>query len=37
MTSGRGSNIAASIRQRLLNQSREQGTEFNLLLTRYGL
>lgn len=37
MTAGKGSNIAASVRQRLLNQSREQGADFNLMLTRYGL
>lgn len=29
--------IAASIRQRLLNISKETGEDFNLVLTRYGL
>lgn len=28
-------NLAASVRQRLLNLSRERGEEFNLILTRY--
>jgi hypothetical protein len=30
-------NIAASVRQRLMNLSRERGEEFQLVLTRYGL
>jgi predicted nucleotidyltransferase component of viral defense system len=30
-------NVAASVRQRLLTQSREQGEEFQLVLTRYAL
>lgn len=30
-------NVAASVRQRLLNLSRERGEEFNLLLIRYGI
>ena len=30
-------NMAASVRQRLLNKAREQQADFNLLLTRYGL
>lgn len=30
-------NIAASVRQRLLNRSRAQGEDFQVLLTRYGL
>ena len=30
-------NIAASVRQRLLNIAREQEEDFNLILTRYGL
>lgn len=30
-------NVAASVRQRLLNISRESGEDFNLILTRYGL
>ena len=30
-------NLTASVRQRLLNLSREKGEDFNLVLTRYGL
>ena len=30
-------NMAHSIFQRLLNQARTQGTDFNLLLSRYGM
>jgi predicted nucleotidyltransferase component of viral defense system len=30
-------NLAASIKQRLLNLSRERGEDFNLILTRYGV
>ena len=30
-----GSNIAASVRQRLLNRAKERGEDFQLLLTRY--
>ncbi|MGB4598354.1 MAG: hypothetical protein WBI04_00070 [Trichlorobacter sp.] len=30
-------NMATSVRQRLLNKAREQRTDFNLMLTRYGL
>jgi len=30
-------NLAASVRQRLMNLSRERGEEFQLVLTRYGL
>jgi hypothetical protein len=30
-------NLAASIKQRLLNLSRERGLDFNLVLTRYGV
>jgi predicted nucleotidyltransferase component of viral defense system len=30
-------NLAASVRQRLLNRAREKGEDFNLILTRYGL
>jgi hypothetical protein len=33
----RGTNTAASVRQRLLDQSREKRVDFNLLLTNYGL
>lgn len=37
MNPRRSQNIAASIRQRLLNLAREQGEEFQFILTRYGL
>ena len=37
MTTGKGHNVAASIRQQLLNRSRENHADFNLILTRYGL
>lgn len=37
MTPAHGTNIAASVRQRLLDRSREKRVDFNLLLTRYGL
>lgn len=37
MTQTRGANIAASVRQRLLDQARSKRVDFNLLLTRYGL
>jgi hypothetical protein len=30
-------NVAASVRQRLLNLSRERGEDFGLILTRYAL
>ena len=30
-------NLPASIKQRLLNLSRERGLDFNLVLTRYGV
>ena len=30
-------NLAASVKQRLLNLSRERGQDFNLVLTRYGV
>jgi predicted nucleotidyltransferase component of viral defense system len=30
-------NVAASVKQRLLNLAKERGVEFNLLLTRYGI
>jgi predicted nucleotidyltransferase component of viral defense system len=33
----KASNLAASIRQRLLNRSRESGMDFNATLTRYGI
>ena len=34
---GRPSNLAASIRDRLLNKARTEQLDFNLLLTRYAL
>ena len=37
MTQLRGANVAASVRQRLLDQARSKRVDFNLLLTRYGL
>jgi predicted nucleotidyltransferase component of viral defense system len=37
MTEEAKNNIAASVRQRLLNIAREQEEDFNLILTRYGL
>ncbi len=37
MTSNRRKNIAASIRDRLLELARRRGVEFQLILTRYGL
>jgi hypothetical protein len=30
-------NVAASVRQRLLNRSRETGEDFNLILTQYAV
>ena len=35
MSPGRPRNIAASVRQRLLNRARERSEDFNYLLTRY--
>ena len=35
MTNGR--DLVASVRQRLLNLSRERGEDFQLVLNRYGL
>lgn len=32
-----GRNIAASVRARLLNLAQKQGTQFNLILVRYGV
>lgn len=32
-----GSNVAASVRQRLLNRAREHGEDYQVLLTRYAL
>jgi hypothetical protein len=37
MTPPRRGNLAASVRQRLLNLARERGENFDYLLTRYGL
>ena len=37
MTQSVPSNVAASVKQRLLNRAREQKEDFNLLLTKYGL
>ena len=37
MNSRQPRNMAASVRQRLMNLSRERGEEFQLVLTRYGL
>ena len=36
MTPPRRGNMAASVRQRLLNRAREQREDFGLLLTRFG-
>lgn len=37
MNGGQPTNLQASIRQRLLNLSRDRGEDFNLTLTRYGI
>ena len=37
MTNSQTRNLAASVRQRLMNLSRERADEFQLVLTRYGL
>jgi hypothetical protein len=37
MTRERPQNIAASVRQKLLNRARQQKEDFQLMLTRYGL
>ena len=37
MNDRRGKNMAASVRDRLLNLARERGEDFQLILTRYGL
>ena len=37
MTNPQPGNLAASVRQRLMNLSRERGEQFQLVLTRYGL
>lgn len=37
MTPAKRTNMAASVRQRLLDLSRERQIDFNLMLTRYGL
>ncbi len=37
MTQAGPTNVAASVKQRLLNRARERKEDFNLLLTKYGL
>ena len=37
MTNRQPRDLVASVRQRLMNLSRERGEEFQLVLTRYGL
>ena len=37
MSTERPSNVAASVRQRLLNLARERGDEFQFILTRYAI
>lgn len=37
MTASNPANVAASVRQRLLNRSRKTGEDYNLLLTHYGI
>ena len=37
MTKDRPRNMAASVRQRLMNKAREQKEDFSIVLTRYGL
>ena len=37
MTNPQAGNVVASVRQRLMNLSRERGEDFQLVLTRYGL
>ena len=37
MTTRPTRNVAASVRQRLLNLSKERGEEFNLVLARYAV
>lgn len=37
MSRGNPEDLAASVRQRLLNRSREHNEDFNLILTRYGI
>lgn len=37
MTRDKPRNLAASVRQRLMNIAREQGEDFQLVLTRYGV
>ncbi len=37
MTTRQPRDLAASVRQRLMNLSRERGEDFQLVLTRYGL
>lgn len=37
MSQAAPTNVAASVKQRLLNRARERKEDFNLLLTKYGL
>ena len=37
MSRHRVRNVAASVRQRLLNRARERGEDFQLVLTRYAV
>ncbi len=37
MTRGKPANLAASVRQRLMNIAKERGEEFQYVLTRYGM
>lgn len=37
MTRGKPGNLAASVRQRLMNVAKERGEEFQYVLTRYGM
>jgi Nucleotidyl transferase AbiEii toxin, Type IV TA system len=37
LSQARPTNVAASVKQRLLNQARERKEDFNFLLTNYGL
>ena len=37
MTKGKPKNLAASVRQRLLDHSREKREDFQLVLTRYAI
>jgi tRNA uridine 5-carbamoylmethylation protein Kti12 len=37
MTKDRPRNLAASVRQRLMNKAKEENEDFGIVLTRYGL